>query len=244
MSLFASDLASNCLVRVYPIARALARTRDVEVVGPLFGGDEVFAPFARELPYRVVRAPNRDRMRASAYRGLARELAGAATGSLAWAFKATYTSYGAALLMRRRTRRPVVLDLEDWDAHEFHRFRWRQRLGRWNVSRTFRDHMSPHALALMELLVRRADRVVVSSTYLQRKFGGVRIMQGADCEALDPGLVDASRARDRLGVADGAFVVLFTGTVLPHKGLEDLAQAAAQVEVPAWGLVTLRAELP
>ena len=57
VSLLCFDLSSHALVRAYPMARALARRHEIEVIGPLFGNAEVYEPYRADLPYKPVRLP-------------------------------------------------------------------------------------------------------------------------------------------------------------------------------------------
>ena len=49
------NLATNHIVRVAPIVKALERHHDVKLIGVLKEGEELFPPFAKEFAYTVVR---------------------------------------------------------------------------------------------------------------------------------------------------------------------------------------------
>src|SRR4051794_41942648 len=55
VTLFVHDLAGNAVVRAAPLAAALARGHEVEVVGLLLSGDEVYAPYRGRVNARTIR---------------------------------------------------------------------------------------------------------------------------------------------------------------------------------------------
>jgi glycosyltransferase involved in cell wall biosynthesis len=225
ISFFSSDLSDNNVVRLYPIVKVLSRRYEVEVIGPLFGDQELFSPYTTEFEYRTVRAPAAHRMCLTFWKRLWRELAGVASGEVIYAFKPMLASYGAAVFAGWRGRRPVVLDIEDFDACSFHsldlRSRWNPRM----VREPFRDQGNPYSLRLAELLMVLTKHRVVASAFLQHRYGGVRIVQGANCHDFDPARVDRAAVRTELGLLDGEKVILFAGALGPHKGVPDLVQA-------------------
>mgnify|MGYP003694724449 CR=1 FL=1 len=78
-------------------------------MGPVDGGP---------VTHRALPAPARA-IRASPRPGCA--LAAQADGDLLYASKPRPTSYGAALLARRRRARPLLLDIDDWEVGFFRR---------------------------------------------------------------------------------------------------------------------------
>ncbi len=142
-------------------------------------------------------------------------------GDLVYASKPRPTSFGLGLLARRRPRRPLLLDIDDWELGFFYRSDAWGRLGR------FLNLRNPNGLPwtwLMERLVRRADALTVASRFLERRFGGTLIPHVRDTEAWDPARYDRQAERKRLGVADRP-VVMFLGTPRGYKGVDDLVAA-------------------
>jgi glycosyltransferase involved in cell wall biosynthesis len=144
-------------------------------------------------------------------------------GDLILASKPRPTSYGIALLARARRRRPLLLDIDDWELGFFYRSGLAGRIGRWlNVS-------NPNGLGwtwLMERMVWAADRVTVASRFLERRFNGTLIPHVRDTDAWDPARHDGSAVRRTLGV-ERAKLVMFLGTPRGHKGVDDLVDAVA-----------------
>jgi len=225
ITFFSTDLANNNVVRSVPIVKVLARRYEVETVGPLFGDDQIYLPYRDELAWRAVRAPGAAEMRPRSWARLWGQLAAIATGDVLYAFKPMLGSFGAALWACLHRRRPVILDIEDWDAAPFHQLNARARRSPRQIGRLLRFQYAAFDLRLAELLIPLATKRVVSSTFLQDRYGGTRVVQGVDCRVFDPSLFARGPARDALGIDPSDIVVLFAGTIGPHKGVDDLVAA-------------------
>ena len=220
VSVLAADLSDNATGRADLLARLLSARYDVEVVGPRFGAD-VWMP-AREgaIAQRSVRAGR--------YPGFARHipaLLDLVDGDVIVASKPRATSFGLALLARARRRRPLVLDIDDWEIGFF------SRSGPWGRIGRALNVANPNGLPwtwLAEKLVMRADAITVASRFLERRFGGTLLPHVRDTEAWDPGRYDRAATRRRLGV-DGEKVVMFLGTPRGHKGVDDLVEAVGSL---------------
>lgn len=215
------DLSNNATGRADLLARLLAPRYEVTVVGPRFGADLWRPSQGGEVVYRAVPAARR-------FPGFARALpalVAQADGDVLIASKPRMSSYGVALLARARRRRPLVLDIDDWERGFFHRSGWWGRVGRaLNVG-------NPNGLPwtwLMERLARRADALIVASRFLEARFGGTLIPHVRDTEAWAPERYDRAHMRAALGV-DKDKVVMFLGTPRGHKGVDDLVAAMAML---------------
>ena len=233
VSVLAFDLSDNATGRADLLARLLAPRYEVEVVGPRFG-DDVWRP-ARG---GVVRYRARPGARWPRIGAALPALARLADGDVLLASKPRPTSFGVALLARRQRRRPLILDIDDWELGFFYRSGFWGRVGRLlNVS-------NPNGLPwtwLAERLVSRADALTVASRFLAERFGGVLVPHVRDTDAWAPERFDRAAARARLGVGD-APVVMFLGTPRGHKGIEDLVEATAGLDGARLVVVGARAD--
>ena len=216
VSVLAFDLSDNATGRADLLARLLAPRYAVEVVGPRFGA-EIWPP-ARggAIPYRALPGA-----RYPGFAARAGALARLADGDVLLASKPRPTSYGVALLARRQRRRPLLLDIDDWELGFFYRSGLWGRVGRaLNLG-------NPNGLPwtwAMERLVGHADAVTVASRFLERRFGGTLVPHVRDTDAWDPARFDGGAVRAALGVGE-AKVVMFLGTPRGHKGVDDLVDA-------------------
>jgi glycosyltransferase involved in cell wall biosynthesis len=223
VSVVAFDLADNATGRADLLARLLAPRYDVQVVGPQFG-DALWRPAqGGAVAHRPLRGSRYPRFAARIP-----ELLRAIDGDLVYASKPRATSFGLGLLKQLSTRRPLLLDIDDWELGFFYRSGWWGRLGRaLNVS-------NPNGLPwtwLMERLVPLARGITVASRFLQTRFGGTLIPHVRDVEAWRPGAFDPAVARERLRAGD-ARIVMFLGTPRGHKGVDDLVEAVRRLARP------------
>ena len=216
VSVLAADLSDNATGRADLLARLLSSRYEVEVVGPRFGAD-VWMP-ARDgaIAQRSVKAGR--------YPGFAQRIPSLlelVDGDVLIASKPRPTSFGLGLLARARRKRPLVLDIDDWEVGFF------SRSGAWGRTGRALNLANPNGLPwtwLVEKLVSLADAITVASRFLERRFGGTLLPHVRDTEAWDPARYDRNATRARLGVGDSK-VVMFLGTPRGHKGVDDLVEA-------------------
>jgi glycosyltransferase involved in cell wall biosynthesis len=223
ISILGFDLSDNATGRADLLARLLAPRWEVEVVGPRFG-DSLWGP-ARNGTVSHRELSVGDARRYPRFAGLWADLAARADGEVLYACKPRPTSYGVALLARRRRRRPLLLDIDDWEVGFF------RRSGAWGTLGRSVNLANPNGLPwtwLMERLVGAADAITVASRFLERRFGGTLVPHARDTEAWDPARYDRGAARARLGLS-GERVVMFLGTPRAHKGVDDLVEAVGAV---------------
>jgi glycosyltransferase involved in cell wall biosynthesis len=216
VSVLAADLSDNATGRADLLARLLSTRYEVEVVGPRFGADVWMPARGGAIAQRSVQAGR--------YPGFARlipALLELIDGDVLVASKPRPTSFGLGLLARSRRRRPLVLDIDDWEVGFF------SRSGPWGRIGRALNFANPNGLPwtwLAERLVFRADAVTVASRFLERRFGGTLLPHVRDTDAWDPARYDRAAARARLGTG-GDKVVMFLGTPRGHKGVDDLVEA-------------------
>ena len=214
VSILCFDLAHNAAGRAELLARLLAPRFEVDIVGPQFG-DTVWGPIARSpIPHRGVRAP-----RSPGFDRIVPDLLRLIDGDVIYASKPRPTSFGIGLLAR--ARRPLILDIDDWELGFFYRSGFWGSLGRaLNLG-------NPNELSwtwLAERLVPAADALTVASRFLQNRFGGVLVPHVRDTDAWDPARQDRAASRAALRVGERK-VVMFLGTPRGYKGVDDLVEA-------------------
>jgi glycosyltransferase involved in cell wall biosynthesis len=220
VSILTFDFSDNATGRAELLARLLAPRYRVHIVGPRFG-PAVWGPArASEIEHREIEGARHPRF-APRLNALAR----LADGDILYASKPRATSFGVGLLARARRRRPLVLDIDDWEVGFF------RRAGPWGTAGRALNLTNPNGLPwtwLMERLVSRADALTVGSRFLEDRFGGTLLPHVRDTEAWDPVRFDRAAARAALGAGDRR-VVMFLGTPRGHKGVDDLVAATAHL---------------
>ncbi|MDJ0706690.1 MAG: glycosyltransferase family 4 protein [Leptolyngbyaceae cyanobacterium MO_188.B28] len=243
ISIIASDLSKSGAgrwggaVRPFLLAQALTKLgHPVEILG--FSRDQFPQTASFDFPVKVLPGGNYPKFFRAAQQLLSR-----IEGDIIYAYKLKPSSFGIALLDKLRTRRPLLLDIDDWELSWHGGDRWRYRpslpqlardlLGRDGV---LRDPDFPLYLAWMEKWVPRADCTTLHTQFLQKRFGGVYVPNGKDTALFDPSQYDPVESRHRYNLTDYR-VLMFPGAPRPYKGLEDVLTALDQLNQPDLKLV-------
>lgn len=222
ISILVSDLSSNSLVRVYPIAKVLERHHEVEVIGPVLGKG-IFAPYRNEFNYKPY-LPDLKNTPLEKLSGIKREVESiidSIEGDVIYAFKPKFTSFGIGLMARKRKKLPLLLDIEDWEAEPFHSASFLGKLSM--IAKSYKLN-SPSISRLLEGKTRKSDGITVVSEFLKMRFGGTKLSHGVDCAYFDPAKYDRNALREEWGVRDKK-IILFAGVIRGHKGVETLVEA-------------------
>lgn len=222
------DISSNTLGVATALAQALAVRFEVQVVGPEIAGG-ASEMYRGAFPYTIVPAPRLYRFPDFLWQ--VGPLLKAITGDVIIAVKAYADTVPVALWKRRASGCKVLVYLDEWDAAPFHEEAsdpwWKGLLS--NLHHPLDDHYFP----LVERMIRRADGVISSSSFLQKRFGGAVIPFGADTDLFHPRTEkECATLRSTLGLNDKK-VIVFAGVVRPHKGVESLLAAVQAVGDPA-----------
>src|ERR1700730_15700150 len=218
ISVLCFDLSDNAVGRADLLARLVAPLGEVEVIGPR-SGPGPWMPVAGG-PVRYSGVPER---RMPGFLMTMAELSRRADGDLVYASKTRLGSAGIGYLKRVLGRRPLLLDIDDWEVGFYLRSGPAGTLGR------ALNFGSPKGLPwtwLAERLTGLANGITVASRVLQQRFGGTLIPHVRDTDAWKPGSGAPVEARRRLGITDER-VVMFLGTPRGYKGLDDLGAAVA-----------------
>jgi glycosyltransferase involved in cell wall biosynthesis len=233
VSILCFDVSDNAVGRAWLLARLLEPLGPVEVVGPRFG-PAVWEPVADEpVPVRSVPGARLPRFAARLS-----DLARLADGHLIYASKPKLASAGLGYLLRIARRRPLLLDIDDWESGFF------LRGGAWGVVGRALNLSDPAGFTwtwLMERIRGIADGITVASRFLEERFGGVLIPHVRDTARWAPGRADPGPARARLGVGRER-LVMFLGTPRAYKGVEDLAAAVSRLGRPDVALALVGAD--
>jgi glycosyltransferase involved in cell wall biosynthesis len=215
VSMFVHNLHGNPIVRAAPIAVALETLGcEVEILGFLPEGRDVYEPFRHRFNYRTLGAPASEM--ALWRRG--RDLAMLARGSFLYAFKPLHATLWPAFLASRRSgnRRQFALDVEDDELHDF-------------VPSPSGIYRRRHGL-MAHWFRRYAVFTTVATRLLQRRYGGTIIRHATSDEkvfGIASGHHDA-QCRREFGLPTQGTLVLFAGVPHRHKGLHELVAAMAR----------------
>ena len=217
ISIISPNLSNNCLGRAYLLAKVLRRHYKVDIHGFAFSrsGDMIWTPCdTGEFNYNTKKGRNFPLFLKSVA-----DMLKDIDGDVIYASKPLLPSYGIALLKKRSSGRPVILDIDDLENSWFDHL---SGLRRWL---TVLDPSGPIYTKWMEKQIRTADEITTVSAQLQEIYGrGVLIPHGKDMETFNPGRYDRERLRQELNY-DNFKIIMFLGTIRPHKGLDHIAKA-------------------
>jgi glycosyltransferase involved in cell wall biosynthesis len=225
---------------VYLLARVLQQlNHDVTVYGFLFG-DTLYPRPPEGLSVQWVKGgifPG--------FFGRAKELLDRIDGDILYAVKPRPASFGAGLGKRFLSRRPLLLDIDDWEMSWFGGDNWHYRPSPKQLARdllkqngALRDPNHPFYLRWMEKSIAGADAITVNTRFLQKRYGGIYLPNGKDTRLFDPEQYDPKTCREKYGLSDYK-VLMFPGTARPHKGLEDVLAALDTLDRPDYKLVVV-----
>jgi glycosyltransferase involved in cell wall biosynthesis len=233
VSLVVSDLSGAGAIRAFLLAQALIKLNcEVEVIGFQFG-KELYAIPPRGIPVCAIPGNNYPGFLMSAQKVLKK-----IDGDIIYAVKPKPTSFGLSLLKKLETRRPVILDIDDWELSWFGGDEWKYHPSFKQLYRDIckkkgqlREPDHPLYVKWMESLVSRADAITVHTEFLKQRFGGVYLPNGKDTEMFDPAKYNPELSRQRYGLS-GYRILMFPGAPRPHKGVEDVLIALEQLNEP------------
>ncbi len=239
ISILAPDLSGGGGNRVYLVAQALMLLNyDVKIYGFLFG-EKIYPYPTFEIPIIWEKGCNYPQMITSM-----RKLFKKIDGDLLYAIKPRPNSFGMALLKRWQGKQPVILDMDDWELSWYGGDDWKyspnpKQLARDILKKEGALRFPEHPLYInwMEkYTLNRANAITVVSRYLQKRFGGTYLPHAKDTNLYDPQKFDREVSRKELGL-ESYRVLMFPGTVRPHKGLEDVLMALDKLNQPDFRLV-------
>jgi len=227
VSLIVSDLSSGGTVRAYLLALVLLEIGyDVEVVGFQFGPALYAEPPEKVvvrsisggiLPGILLKVPKILRL---------------LDGDYIYAVKPNPTSFGIGLLRRWQTKKPLLLDMDDWELSWCGGDDWKYEPV--SIKQRYRDIFKPNGqlrepghpwyVKWLEKWVDRVDALTVDTTFLQKRFGGVYLPNGKETGLFNPDLYNPEQIRSQLGFSDYR-ILMFPGAPRPHKGVEDVLDA-------------------
>ncbi len=234
ISILINDLSPSSVgrwgggVRTFVLAEAIQTLGyDVELVGLNFGPEHpALTALRQQWPLTVISGDRYPRFFQSI-----RQTLQALDSDLVYAHKLKPSSFGIALLHKWLRRRPILLDIDDWEMswHQGGQYRYQVRPRKLLKDLFGRDGelQSPnHPLYMswVEQWVAQADAVTVNTSALQHRFGGTVIPSGKNMDAFNPSRYDPDAARAEYNLSPYR-VLMFPGAPRPYKGVEDILEA-------------------
>lgn len=238
VSVLAPDLSGGGGTRVYFIAKILQKLGyDVTVFGFLFG-EEIYPQPPENLPVSYVKGCDFPQMIGNSI-----NLLKAIDGDIIYAIKPRLTSFGIGIIKTSVSKKPLLLDIDDWEMSWFGGDDWQykptiKQLARdlLNKDGSLRNPQYPLYLQWSEKLISQANAITVNNRFLEYRYGGTYLPNGKDTDLFNPELFNPDECRAQYGLSDYR-VLMFPGTARPHKGLEDVLIALDELNQPDLKLV-------
>ncbi|NQZ63031.1 glycosyltransferase family 4 protein [Crocosphaera sp.] len=226
ISVLAPDLSGGGGTRVYLLAEVLQKLNyDVKVVGCAFR-QPLYPPPPSYLTVEWI--PGSDYPQ---FIGAIWQLLQKIDGDIIYAVKPRPTSLGIAVLKKLQSRKPIILDIDDWEMSWFGGDNWRYYVKPKQLLRdiiksdgVFRNPQYQWYLKWTHKLIKYADAITINTRFLSNKYGGTYLPHGKDTERFNPENFSPEKSREKYGMSDYK-ILMFPGTVRPHKGIEDILQA-------------------
>lgn len=238
VSVLAPDLSGGGGTRVYLIAKVLQKLGYiVNVYGFLFG-EEIYPQPPDSLPVNYVKGCDYPKMISSSL-----NLLGAIDGDIIYAIKPRPTSFGIGIIKAFLGKKPLILDIDDWEMSWFGGDDWHYKP---TIKQLARDLLKPNGalrnpqyplyIQWSEKLISQANAITVNNKFLEYRYGGTYLPNGKDTDLFNPDNFNSEECRVKYGLSDYR-VLMFPGTARPHKGLEDVLIALDELNQPDLKLV-------
>ncbi|MCX8079311.1 MAG: group 1 glycosyl transferase, partial [Geminocystis sp.] len=159
------------------------------------------------------------------------DLTGEIDGDVIYVIKPQMTSFGVGYLKAWRERKPIILDLDDWEMAEWGGDEWR-----FSFQGDLRKPGHPIYVKFLERILDKVNAITVSSRFLQYRYGGTYLPSVRDTDVFNPSNYDSEKLRQENGLSNYK-LLMFTGTAKPTQGIEDILTALDILNNPQLKLV-------
>lgn len=226
VSILTPDVSINCFGRAWLLAKVLERRYEVEIVGPVFGNG-IWEPLSNLCDFEIKTVKGYSNSGHFEFRKMLRII----TGDVIYASKPYMVSFGVGLVKKIMTKKPLVLDIDDWELglvkNDY------ESLSKVNkIKNFFSICWSPFSywnLYLVEKFIRFADNITVSNPFLKQKFGGIMVPHGRDTNQLNPEKYNVEELKDKLRLRNKK-VISYIGTPRFHKGMDELIEVVKRIK--------------
>ncbi|MBF2057229.1 MAG: glycosyltransferase family 4 protein [Cyanobacterium sp. T60_A2020_053] len=231
ISIIVSDLSSKGSgrwgggVRPFLIAEALTRLGyQVRIFG--LGFDSETPRFSTKIPITYIPCDYYSNLF-----GASKELLSCIDGDIIYAVKLKVSSFGIGIIKKLLARKPLILDIDDWEMSWYGGDDWRLGLNPLKFMKEvikgdgkLRNPDHPFYLRRLEKFTSYADAITTHNLFLQKRFGGIYIPQGKDLQLFNPANYNQKTVKEKYGLQDYR-VLMFPGAPRPYKGVEDVLRA-------------------
>lgn len=240
ISIISPEMSGAGVVRSFLLAQALKMLNyQVEILGFLVEGKNIYVTPAFDVSIFSVAVDDNYQNFISASPKILEKV----DGDIIYAVKPRSSSFGISLIKKVMSRRPLVLDIDDWELSWQGGDDWKYSPNPKQLAKdilkkdgVLRNPDYRFYLKLMEKLVSYSDAVTVNTKFIQNRFGGVYLPNGKDTTLFDPSKYNPEMSRSRYHLSEYK-ILMFPGAPRPYKGVEDVLMALDLIDQSDFKLV-------
>jgi len=225
------DIGHNPVGRAYVLYRLLEKDWDVDLIGPSWSryGDELWEPLRGEnLQVRTFRCST-----LVDFAPKAEVLAATRRYDVVYVCKPRLPSLYLGALIKDSSDCPMILDVDDFELSFFKNESFASMADIYpERQEALREPFEELGTRYAQSLIAAVDAVTVSNVALRDRFGGHIVRHARDEQAFVNSTARRESARERLGIAETDYALVFVGTPRLHKGVLDVADAVAETGDP------------
>lgn len=230
ISVIIPDLANQGTTRGYVIAQGLQRLGyQVTIFGYLYG-EQIYPAPPYSLPITYFHGVNLPKFITTTL-DFIKEI----DGDILYVIKPQLSSFGMALIKAWSSKKPIILDFDDWEMAKFGGDDWQYQGSLINdllaSNSELKKPQYPLYIKWLEKAIEKVNGITVSSKFLEYRYGGTYLPNVKDTDLFDPlkfdhkvALCDRDAIKTQLGLSNYR-LLMFTGTAKPDQGLEDIFTA-------------------
>ncbi|MFK7993422.1 MAG: glycosyltransferase family 4 protein [Granulosicoccus sp.] len=226
------DLGHNPAGRAYVLYELLRKDWNVDLVGPMWSryGTQIWGPLQdTELRVRSFRCSN-----ISEFLPKAEALAAGQRYDVVYVCKPRLPSIYLGALIKEASDCPLVLDVDDFELSFFKDETYASSSDlKADIHAALHEPFEELGTRYAQTLVPAADAVTVSNVALRARFGGHMVRHARDEAQFKNSNERREAARQKLGISDEEFALIFIGTPRPHKGVIEVAKALNELNDPS-----------
>lgn len=201
------SLSTSAFITTYPYAKILSKKHEVKIVGPLFGKDKPYI-VDKDLDIEVIEPPIKNPIQLAMLSLYPKNLKRLLKDDydVLHTFKLLPHTAPVAARSKKTTHKPFILTVDDYDVA------------------SPQNPIKKKVLSWAEKSYKSADAITVSSTFLQKVYGGEVIYQVANEFAFLNKKHNGKKIRKKYNLEDKT-IILHAGSFYDQKGIDILIKA-------------------
>jgi glycosyltransferase involved in cell wall biosynthesis len=235
ISILVPDVSSLGTTRAYIIAQGLQKLGyEAKIFGFIFG-EQMYPETPFGIPIAYIGGSSLPQLIKTAFTFI-KDI----DGDILYVIKPQLGSFGLALLKTWWKKKPMILDIDDWEMASWGGDDWHYQgnliFDVLSSDSEVKKPTHPFYLRWLEKQFEKVNGITVSSKFLEYRYGGTFLPSAIDINLFDPHKFDRLQIRKDTGL-DNFILLVFTGTAKPNNGIEEILNALKQLNNPQLRLI-------